>query len=376
MNASSTRSRRALAFLALLGVCACGTKDKSAPPPGAPPADPLHRAAWAGQVDELRALVQGGAALDAVDDAGLAPLHWAAVAGQSAAAQLLLSSGADPNARARFDLTPLHWAALAGRAELVPLLVHRGARVDARNLYGMTPLHEAADAKVVAALLAAGAPRDVPDDWGRTPLHVARSEAVALALLERGADIRARTRDGRTAMELAVFDGMAAHGLYFYATRTAARLRGATGRLEIGVRNIATAARVDLELSVASPACEGTVTPASLPRLAPGQMTRLTVELARRDGVADGKHPLVVTARAGAAELGRFELTVDTTPGVTPEDRGAIRLGRAAIRPRGSRAGLLLYVAVPLLVGVAALGAWATRRRARRGSRPGAPARG
>jgi hypothetical protein len=356
-------SAAVLLTYSLIGWVGCSPSPTNEPPPLS---GPLHRAAWAGNVADLRARLGEGAASGALVDerergTEWTPLHVAAIAGRTEAASLLLERGADPNARSRYHMTPLHWASIRGRSEVAALLIQRGARVDARTIYGLTPLHEAADDHVARVLLAAGASLHSADDHGMTPLHVARNKRVARALLEKGASLTVRTREGRTAWETAVWDQLEPRGITMLAARASARLRGEDGRHELSLRNVSERAIGGLSLSAASRACAIVVTPGRVPTLQPGQMVTFALLLKRRAGIGDGEHPLTLTVQAGGRPLGTVGLRVDTTRGETAEDRGEIRLGRGALRPRPSRWQYAAYAAVPLLVLVAWL-FWRRRR--------------
>jgi hypothetical protein len=184
---------------------------------------------------------------------------------------------------------------------------------------------------------------------------------VARALLERGADLTMRTREGRTAWETAIWDQLEPRGITILASRASARLRGEDGRAEISLRNVSEHAIEDLSLRAQSVVCTVGVTPGRVPALQPGQMTTFTLALTRRAAVGDGEHPLTLAVNAGGRSLGTVGLQVDTTRRETPEDRGEIRLGRGALRPRPSRWQYAAYAAVPLLVVLAWL-VWRRRR--------------
>lgn len=139
---------------------------------------PLHEAAAAGKVEDVRHLLGAGHDADACDDRGRTPLLCAATAAHAQVAQLLVEAGADVNVAHRDSgKTVLHCALSHGDERLAALLVSRGADVAAVDRNGRTALHDAAQgaaADVVALLLAKGA--DVharADDWGETPLHCA-----------------------------------------------------------------------------------------------------------------------------------------------------------------------------------------------------------
>ena len=208
-------------------------------------AGPIHDAAEAGKVNEVRRLLAEGVGVNAVSETGITPLHAAAIWGHRDVAELLLSQGADVNAKDGNGMTPLHFAANGDHRMLAELLVRKGAAVNAKARNGWTPLHVAAlwgHASVARVLLAHGAEvnaraedaseplrssvstsrchKDVPGllmkkrtrfrrDTIRTvmtPLHAAAlngQKDLVLLLIEKGADIDAKARNGWTPSDVA-----------------------------------------------------------------------------------------------------------------------------------------------------------------------------
>lgn len=143
----------------------------------------IHRAAYEGDVEEVRRLLMAGEnvnaiATDARDTLGMTPLHFAAWHGHRAVAEVLLASGADMEARTCWGVTPLAVAAGEGNSpEVVQLLLSRGAEVNVRDSSGRTPLWIAAirgNLAVVKILAGGGADINASDEDGLTPLRVAR----------------------------------------------------------------------------------------------------------------------------------------------------------------------------------------------------------
>jgi ankyrin repeat protein len=135
----------------------------------------------------------------------------AAESGDVAAARALIAGGADVNARSGDGTSALHWATYRGDAALVEALLAAGADPSVRNDYGSTPLIEAAvvgDVDILRALLDAGADVDTPGADGQTALMViARTANLAAAelLIDRGADVNAvESWGGQTALMWAV----------------------------------------------------------------------------------------------------------------------------------------------------------------------------
>jgi uncharacterized protein len=159
------------------------------------PIDRFEAAALSGRVRVAKEIDADPAYLTAESSFGWAPLHFAAYAGNLDVAKLLLDRGADINRRAntKFRNTPLQVSLLTGQEEMAALLVARGADVRIEQAEGFTALHEAAQIgseKVIALLLDAGADPNSRGQDGRTPLGMARKaghEGAAKLLQARGA---------------------------------------------------------------------------------------------------------------------------------------------------------------------------------------------
>ena len=242
-------SRRTIA--ALVGVLALSSVlaaagDDATEPDGT---TPLHRAVYAGDVQQVRALLQKGARPDAANRYGMTPLALAAGgghadivrllveggatvraadtplrdgqttlmlaarAGNVPAIEVLLAHGAVPNAvERRTGTTALMWAALDDRADAVRALVHGGADVNARasrTAFPHTP------PGVIGDPLEEGSSyvgQTVLPKGGWTALmYAARQGArgAVAALAESKADLDATDPDGSTALVLAAINGHA-----------------------------------------------------------------------------------------------------------------------------------------------------------------------
>lgn len=137
-------------------------------------AGPLHDAARDGNVEQVKQLLDQGAALAEPDPSGEPALLIASLAGHTEIVALLLERGSDIEIRNKGGLTALHAAAYGGNLDVAKLLVSKGAAVnDAENFYKMSPLHAAAEeghADVIAFLLANGATVEAKERNGYTPL--------------------------------------------------------------------------------------------------------------------------------------------------------------------------------------------------------------
>jgi ankyrin repeat protein len=163
---------------------------------------PVADAAMREDVDAVRALLQGGADVNAAQGDGMTALHWAAEHGHVDLTDMLIYAGANLGPTTRVGAyTPLMVGARAGQGAIVGHLLEAGADVDSRTATGVTALHLAAgsgSAEAVSALLDHGAEVDAKEvRWAQTPLMWAadrgRTEAAKLLILA-GAEIDAMSK--------------------------------------------------------------------------------------------------------------------------------------------------------------------------------------
>jgi ankyrin repeat protein len=161
--------------------------------------DALMCAAWAGHDKVVRLLLGRGGDVKARDIHARTALMFAAVEGSLPCVRALLVAGADPNANNDFDEQPLTYAVRGGSVPIATALLKaggdpRGKRSDLR------PLHEAVekgDRKLASLLLAAGAAVDAATPGDRTtPLMLAaRGGDVPMLRLLLGGGARAERKD-------------------------------------------------------------------------------------------------------------------------------------------------------------------------------------
>src|SRR5262249_31326781 len=94
----------------------------------------LHLAAFSGDVETVRILVEHGADIQARARTQFlnTPLQTALLAGQFDTTKYLLEHGADALVRQSKGFAPIHEAVFIGRQDLVDLLLAHGAEIDAR----------------------------------------------------------------------------------------------------------------------------------------------------------------------------------------------------------------------------------------------------
>lgn len=157
---------------------------------------PLMIAAHRGLRDIARALVKGGANVNAKDKQRYDIVTIAAVNNDVAFLKLALQLGGDAKAiTSPYDGTALIAAAHLGHHQVCAELIMAGAPLDHVNNIGLTALIEAIvlgdggtnHQATVRLLLDAGADPNIPDKSGATPLSLARARGYAamVAMIER-----------------------------------------------------------------------------------------------------------------------------------------------------------------------------------------------
>ena len=127
----------------------------------------------------VKAMLDGGAEVNARNDYGWTALTHAARMGHTELAALLLDSGAEVDAVDDTGWTPLMRAVMKGHQQTAQLLLNRGANIKHRDKNGWTVLHWAAqqdNAEQMKALIDAGSDLFGQTDDGWTPRMVAQND--------------------------------------------------------------------------------------------------------------------------------------------------------------------------------------------------------
>lgn len=143
----------------------------------------IYYAAYKGQSDCVRVLIQKGADPDFCDVDGWSAFFWAAWNGLHDCLPAILSRVANINCIDNQKRTPLYLAAWRGHAQCVKILTEYHANVDSGDYLGKTPLTMAIRenyTQCVKLLLKAGANPNKQDTKGRYPLDIAQERNLSL----------------------------------------------------------------------------------------------------------------------------------------------------------------------------------------------------
>nr|BAB86856.1 skeletrophin [Mus musculus] len=197
----------------------------------------LQLAAYLGQVELVRLLLQARASMDLPDDEGNTVLHYTAMGNQPEATRVLLSARCAVDARNGTRSTALHVAVQRGFLEVVKILCERGCDVNLPDAHADTPLHSAISAGAGASSIVEvltevpGIDVTATNSQGFTLLHHASLRGHVLAVRKILARARqlvdAKKEDGFTALHLAALNNH----------REVAQVLIREGRCDVNVRN-------------------------------------------------------------------------------------------------------------------------------------------
>jgi hypothetical protein len=160
-----------LMFFTFVG---CGNQDKSAESQttvSAPKVD-LHSAVFTGDLETIRQHIKAGSDLNVLEPSRAStPLITAAYLGNTEAAKILIDAGAALNYQNADGSTALHTAVVFGKTNVAKILIDAGIDVNSQNNQGASALHTAAffcRVEIVEALLAKGADKTLKNKTGQT----------------------------------------------------------------------------------------------------------------------------------------------------------------------------------------------------------------
>jgi uncharacterized protein len=145
----------------------------------------IFEASVLGKVDRIQEILKASPArVSEHAPDGFTPVALAAFFGQPAAVKALITAGADVNAAAKNPLkvAALHAAVAGGKLEIVKAVLEAGADPNAQQQAGFRPIHEAgtkANRALAELLLAHGADPSLPNDAGTNAIDLAREKGHA-----------------------------------------------------------------------------------------------------------------------------------------------------------------------------------------------------
>ncbi|KAL4560621.1 hypothetical protein LXL04_032774 [Taraxacum kok-saghyz] len=125
--------------------------------------DRLSVAARKGEVRTINRLIEGGAAINGVDQHGWTALHRASFKGHTDVVRVLIEKGVNIDGRDEDGYTAMHCAVESGNVDVLELLVKKGADVKARTNKGVTAMQIADSlnyAGIIRILINGGANRE------------------------------------------------------------------------------------------------------------------------------------------------------------------------------------------------------------------------
>ena len=140
----------------------------------------LHYAAYKGNLEISKILIENGASVDAITKLGKNIIHLASEGNQpSIMIYFLYKEGLDIFTRDENGSSPLHWACYSGAEESVNFLLSLKADINSQDKEKLTPLHLATlynREKIVIKLLQNGANKYNKNTRGELPIDIARKK--------------------------------------------------------------------------------------------------------------------------------------------------------------------------------------------------------
>lgn len=198
---STDRIHYLLACILAVSVLLSGCAEPDKPTIG------LYVAIKRADIDQVERHIYWKSAIDRINIDGQAPLHESAIAGHIVIARLLLQNGADINQLNEAGQTPLDLALLHGRTQLAEIFIDRfNADFDATAALFDIVNNDIHDQDVINLLARRGAQTESFDDAGNTPLIIAIQRGkrlVAKHLIDNKADVNFPAKDGRLPLDIA-----------------------------------------------------------------------------------------------------------------------------------------------------------------------------
>ena len=164
----------------------------------------LIKAAFDGDIEQVKSLLSRGADIDLHNETGDTPLHIAVKKGHIRLVRFLIDQGAAVEAKNNDQKTPLDIALLKPpRMKIVELLVEKGSAI--------STIHAAAfvgHVEKIRSFMEGGTDIDTKGEDGQTPLFKAvyggHVDAVRF-LLDNGANVNEKDKEGNTSLHYAVW---------------------------------------------------------------------------------------------------------------------------------------------------------------------------
>lgn len=172
----------------------------------------LTIAAWNGETELIKYLIEKGADPGLQNKWDNAALHNASIKGYADIVAILLGNGADVNQKGSVGNSPLFQAAVNQHPETVALLLKYGAHVNAPNNYQSTPIMASSwrgNPDVMSLLLQHGADYGFITEEGNTILHNLANNgnsACITMLLDKGVDANRGNQEGKLPLHIAIIN--------------------------------------------------------------------------------------------------------------------------------------------------------------------------